>query len=153
MNNFDKLQVGSLKNDGLQYWKEGIQDYARYGYSYGTQAGGGFHQIEIYPHMIPNCYHVHIFGNLVGTDLSIRLSEGLDYPEYWDTKYLDGKELFITTRTANLSPGNTITLYWGALSGPVKLDEISVGTYKSHGILVNWFDGAAYASHIYSRNP
>jgi len=153
MNNFDKLQIDSLKNDGLQYWKEGIQDYARWGYSYGVQSGGGFHQIEIYPHQIPNCSHIHIYGKLVGTDLSIRLSEGSDYPEYWDTQHLDGKELLITTTTSALSAGNVIELVWGASGGPVFLDEVSVASHKSHGILVNWFDGACYATHIYSNNP
>ena len=151
MNNFDRLQVNSLKNDGEIWWDAGAQNHMRKGLSYGTLTGGGFHHFHVFPYQLENATHIHIYGDINGKDLDIQLNyEGAHHPEFWNVDDLDGKELFITTHSSTNS-ANSITLYWSAIAGPKLLDTSDMTTYKNHGILVNWFNGDAYATHLFSK--
>ena len=151
MQNFDVLHVNSLKNDGSFSSTQGTYNQERATYNFGTLSGN--HNITIMPEWLHNAPHLHIYGHLNGFDLIIHLGEGSpgEYPEAWDYSVLEGHELFITFHADQLSASD-VYLYWNAvITGPKLLDETNKATYKNHGVFVNWFDGTADATHIYSE--
>ena len=151
MNNFDRLEVNSLKNDGKIWWDVGTQNWKRKGLSYGTLTGGGTHHFHIYPYQLDNAPHIHIYGDTNGRDLSIELESGTHHPEYFNQQKQNGKELLITTHSSTLS-ANDIYLYWMNPMGVNKLLDVSnLTTANNHAVLVNWFNDDAYATHCYSH--
>jgi len=143
MNNFDRLEVNSLKQDGRIWWDKGTQNWKRKGLSYGTLTGGGTHHFHIFPYMLENSPHVHIYGDLNGKDLSVELTD-------FDENTMNGKEIYLTTHSSTTS-ANDMYLYWMNPMGNKLIDVSNHTTAKNHAILVNWFNNSAYATHCYSH--
>ena len=148
MNNFDTLHVNSLKNDGQFESLTGTQYNSHASYNFGTLSGN--HNIIIHPTMLSNSPHFHVYGNCNGFTLTIHLYEGLN-PDDWDPALLDGKEFFLTTHTSTNSATNIFT-YWNPIvGGPKQLDDADITIHKNHGVFINWFNGEADATHVFSK--
>jgi len=149
MKQFDVLHVNSLKNDGSLDSTNGTYNHAHISLDYGTLTGND--NFYLYPHQCKNTPHVHLYGDLNGFILTVHVMENNNYPDGWSAEILDGYELMLTLRSSSAVLGNEFYTYWNSvISGPKQIDWADGQSHTDHGMLINWWNGTADATHMFS---